>query len=80
MIMRLLLYLALVIEEFAEYIGNREDIWYATNIEIFDYVKAYESLVVSVDNSMVYNPSMIDVWFMEKNEVYCVKGGQILCI
>ena len=69
-----------VIEEFAEYIGNREDIWYATNIEIFDYVKAYESLVVSVDNSMVYNPTVIDVWFMEKNEVYCVKGGQILCI
>ena len=29
-----------VIEEFAKKIGNREDIWYATNIEIYDYVNS----------------------------------------
>lgn len=67
-----------IIEEFADYIGNREDIWYATNIEIFDYVTAYENLQVSVDKSIVHNPSSIDVWFMEKGKVYCVKGGETL--
>ena len=30
-----------VIEEFAKYAGNHSDIWYATNIEIYKYVKAY---------------------------------------
>lgn len=67
-----------VIEAFAEYTGGRDDIWYATNIEIYDYVKAYERLETSIDKSIVHNPSAMDVWFSHKNEVYCVKGGQTL--
>ena len=67
-----------MIEKFAEYIGGRDDIWYATNIEIYDYVKAYESLQTSVDKTMIYNPSVIDVWFSHNNKTYCVKGGQTL--
>lgn len=51
-----------VIEEFAEYIGNREDIWYATNGEIFDYLQACERLEFSIDATLVHNPSSIDVW------------------
>lgn len=69
-----------VIEEFAEYIGGREDVWYATNIEVYDYVKAYENLQTSVDNTVVYNPSAIDVWFYSKGKTYCVKGGETLYI
>ena len=67
-----------VIEKFAEYIGGRKDVWYATNIEIYDYVKAYEGLHVSVNKKIVHNPSAIDVWFMEGNDIYCVKGGQTI--
>lgn len=67
-----------VIENFAEYIGGKEDIWYATNIEIYDYVKAYENLQTSIDKNIVHNPSAIDVWFCHKNEIYCVKAGQTL--
>lgn len=59
-----------VIEEFAQKIGNREDIWYATNIEIYDYVEAYNNLKFSVDGKTVYNPSGKTVWF-EKNGVLC---------
>ena len=73
-----------IIEEFAEYIGNREDIWYATNIEIYDYVKAYENLQVSVDGSMVHNPSAIDVWFVKDTAIdapsYCVKAGETVYV
>ncbi|MBQ4631255.1 MAG: polysaccharide deacetylase family protein [Clostridia bacterium] len=69
-----------VIENFCEYIGNREDIWYATNIEIYDYIKAYEALQVSVDGKTVCNPTTIDVWFMQDNEVYCVHGGETICL
>ena len=67
-----------VIENFAEYIGGRDDVWYATNIEIYDYVKAYENLQTSVDKTIIYNPSVIDVWFFHDNKTYCVKGGQTL--
>ena len=46
-----------IIEEFTEYMSGKEDsIWYATNIEICDYVKAYECLRTSVDGKIVYNP------------------------
>jgi peptidoglycan/xylan/chitin deacetylase (PgdA/CDA1 family) len=67
-----------VIEEFAQYVGGREDIWYATNIEIYDYVRAYERLQVSVERNIVHNPSNIDVWFSHKKTIYCVKAGQTL--
>lgn len=67
-----------VIEEFAQYAGGKEDIWYATNIEIYDYVKAYESLQTSVDKNIVHNPTATDVWFAHKMKTYCVKAGQTL--
>lgn len=67
-----------VIEQFAEYIGKRDDIWYATNMEIYEYVKAYNNLVVSFDRKIIQNPTSADVWFSEKNEVFCVKGGETL--
>ena len=51
-----------VIEEFAEYVGNRTDIWYATNGEIYEYLQACERLEFSIDGNFVYNPSAIDVY------------------
>lgn len=67
-----------VIEEFAQYVGGREDVWYATNIEVYDYIKAYENLQTSVDKKIVHNPSGIDVWFYHRKNTYCVKAGQTL--
>ncbi len=67
-----------VIEKFAEYAGGHEHIWYATNIEIYDYVKAYESLQTSYDKKIVHNPTNTDVWVDIKGEVYCVKAGETL--
>lgn len=51
-----------VIEEFANYIGNRDDIWYATNGEICEYIKASERLQFTADGCYVYNPSAIPVY------------------
>ena len=67
-----------VIENFASYTGGREDIWYATNIEIYDYVRAYETLQVSVDESIVHNPTETDIWFYHKGENHCIHGGETL--
>jgi hypothetical protein len=65
-----------VIEEFAEYIGNRSDIWYATNIEIYDYIEAFNSLQFSAAGTRVYNPTLIDVWFVNREKLYSVKSGE----
>ena len=65
-----------VIEEFAAYIGGKEDIWYANNIDIYDYVKAYESLIYSVDASLVTNPSAKTVWVQRNKVIYEIAPGE----
>lgn len=69
-----------IIEEFAEYIGNREDVWYATNGEIYRYVKAFDALQFSANGDMVYNPSAIDVYLNYHHREYVVRGGETIRI
>lgn len=65
-----------IIEEFAEYIGNREDIWYATNMEIYRYVKAFEALQYSADGSKVYNPTLVDIYLDYLGNEILLKPGE----
>ncbi len=65
-----------IIEDFAQYVGGKDDIWYATNIEIYDYVKAYENLQTSVDKKIIYNSSAIDVWVYIDGETHVIKSGE----
>ena len=69
-----------IIEEFAEYVGNREDIWYATNMEIYRYIKAYDSLVFGINRNCVYNPSAIDVYINYFDKEYVVPAGKTIPI
>ena len=69
-----------VIEEFAEYIGDRDDIWYATNIEIYDYVKAYEGLTYSADGSRIYNPTAVSLYVECKSRTYEIGPGKEICL
>lgn len=64
-----------LIEGFCEYIGKRDDIWYAANIEIVDYLKSFANLKFSADGSFVYNPSASSVWLDIEGEIVEVKGG-----
>lgn len=65
-----------VIERFLEKLGNRDDIWYATNIEIYDYVKASEQLLYSADASMVSNPTFTDIWMEIDGRFICFPAGK----
>ena len=65
-----------VMEEFCRYMGGRKDIWYATNIEIIDYMEAAGRLKFSGDNGMVYNPGAASVWLqIDDRAIVEVKGG-----
>ncbi len=68
------------IEEICERLSNMEDTWYATNIEIYDYVKAYESLIYSANGSRVYNPSLQTVWFWADKKMYKVEPGETIVV
>lgn len=69
-----------VIEEFADFMGGRDNIWYATNIEIHDYVEAYRHLQTSADGKRVYNPTAIAVFFSYDGQHYAVQPGQEICL
>lgn len=64
-----------LIETFCQQAGGHSDIWYATNIEIYDYVSALYSLKISADKSIIQNTSAMDVWVSVNNEPVLIKGG-----
>lgn len=43
-----------LLDEICEKLAGHEDIWYATNIEICEYVHAYYSLIHGADASKIY--------------------------
>jgi len=65
-----------VIRDFAEKMGGHEEIWYATNIEVVDYVNAYRSLIVSADGSAVYNPTAVRIWLEEGGRLFEIDPGE----
>lgn len=69
-----------LLEEICEILGKKEDTWYATNMEIYEYVNAYNSLVYSANSSMVYNPSLQEIWFDRDGKLYSVKPGATIKI
>lgn len=69
-----------IMEEFAKYIGRRDEVWYATNGEIFDYVKAYERLRFSADGNMIHNTSNIFVFINYFGMQYQILPGQTVVI
>ncbi|MDY3919785.1 MAG: polysaccharide deacetylase family protein [Candidatus Limivivens sp.] len=65
-----------VMEQFAACTGGREDIWYATNLEIYDYVTGYRNLVWSTDGKSVWNSSCQDIYLEADGEPVCVHSGE----
>lgn len=67
-----------LIEKVADRLSGNDAIWYATNIEIYEYVQAAKSLVISADNSIVHNPSSQTVWFTNDGKEYSVGAGETI--
>lgn len=70
------------LEKFTEQIADKPDIWYATNIDIYRYDRAVKNIVVSTNGRILYNPSAITVWFMDKltGTKYAIEPNQTLTL
>ncbi len=68
------------IENICARLADNGEIWYATNIEIYDYVQAYKSLVYSANGQLVYNPTLIKIWIDVDGVLYSVEPGETLRI
>lgn len=55
---------------------HKDEVWFATNGEIYDYARAYENLVFSMDGERVYNPSAIPVWLELRGRLYEIPSGK----
>lgn len=70
-----------VLEKFLDYVKRYEaEIWFASNLEIVDYVKAYRALRRSTDGTILYNPGGITVWFETGGTVRKVQGNETISI
>ena len=67
-----------VIEEFARTVSGKDDIWYATNIEIYDYCEAFSRLRFNTAMTMCVNPTASDLWFAYGNREVHVPAGQTI--
>lgn len=71
-----------VIEEFAELMEGKEDIWYATNGEICDYILSVRSLECSGDGLTLKNPTAVSVWIRKNSgqELLEIRPGECVYV
>ena len=65
-------------DQILDRISGKDDVWYATNIEIVDYMKAYSLLVFNTEETKVYNPTVTTVWFTADFKTYKVEPGETI--
>ena len=64
-------------EEFCEKVAGKDDVWYATNMEIYRYWRSYKRLKYSADGNIIYNPTDTEVWLSTRNgEIFSVKSSE----
>ena len=68
------------IEKICAELSGKDDVWYATNMEIYEYVNAYHSLIYSANGSRIYNPTLFTVWFDVDRKLYSIKPGETIVI
>ena len=65
-----------VMEAFCRMTGNRGDIWYATNIEITNYMEDAARLRFGVDGDFVCNPGAQSVWLEVDQKIVEIRAGE----
>lgn len=63
-------------EDILAKISGSDKIWYATNMEIYNYMMAQRALQISADETVFYNPTAITVWVeKDKREIIEIPAG-----
>ena len=66
-----------LMEQLAEKLHGAQDIWYATNGQIADYLTALHSTRESADGKRLYNPSAQPIWFVADGKVRVAEPGKL---
>lgn len=65
-----------VIEDFVEKMSGKEDIWYAANLEICDYILAVRAQEFSADGMTMHNPAALSVWLETQSGLLELGSGE----
>ena len=65
-----------LLEGLLEKVSGKEDIWYATNGEIHQYVEDFKRLQFSANGERVFNPTSQDLFFLSNGKEIVVKSGE----
>jgi len=68
------------IDAFLKKVGKTPKIWFATNMEIYEYVTAWRQLQCSVDVSSIKNCSAVTVWYRYDGKFATIKPGEIVTL
>jgi hypothetical protein len=70
-----------VLEDFLKYIEQfKDNIWFAGNCEIADYITAFGQRIYSADGSLVCNPTATDIWLQVRGTEYKIAAGKTVKI
>lgn len=62
-------------EQLAEKLAGVQDIWFATNGQIEEYITALRSLRQSADGKLLYNPTAQTIWFTADGRLRTAEPG-----
>ena len=60
--------------------SGKEDVWYCTNIELFDYEAARQRIAIAANKKSAYNPNGISVWLNVDGKQVEVAAGKVLTL
>jgi Predicted xylanase/chitin deacetylase len=69
-----------LMEQFCQKVSGRDDVWYATNLQVKRYLCAVRGLIYDTEETMVYNPSAETVWLESGGCLYGLAPGQKLAL
>lgn len=69
-----------LIEENMKKISGYDNVWYADNDEIFNYIEKFRKLVTSANGRLVSNPTDTEIWFSTGSTTYSVKPGETISL
>lgn len=69
-----------VMEKFGEMMEGHDNIWYATNMELFRYYDAIRKQEITADGKTMFNPTFVSVWVNTNEGIKEIKPGQTVIL
>lgn len=58
-------------------LADQENVWYAANIEVKEYITAVRHLCVSADQTMIYNPASVQIYYKKDGQIHSILPGEL---